>query len=407
MDVYKSKLDLENYSWVDILRLAKFFNIKARERNDLLWLLALRIMSRRGEMISGTINVNDYLENQLPRQFGELDEDQRKLIEIGARPLILLENANDIIGHAKNKPGFLEKGLEYLSSLSRETTFIPPETFPIRSDLVNAGEKEYYNDLITSSKEAFLHKVDEGYKKIITIFAVDILGDEDENEKRESIGGHYASFYVDVNRKFTEVFDSMASDERGGGFYTEEFLNIADNVFGFRSRHPARISDIKSLQLTGGFVDKDTPTPQTLAQVMGNKYPKIDGLTTLDYILQSTESQNHFCYFWALWNLNHRVCDRNTMDSVNRIYDQHIDPLVVIKRYIWCLLLNPAINLISYIKKNLRPFLEAHFLYIWTDDLYREGSTSPIFRLYRIPDPGDSDCLQNSTNILPSELIPA
>lgn len=69
-----AKQDLETFSGNDLQQLSKFYGLQAKNKNELCWLLALKIFGQRGEMEIG---------RYLPNIAEHLEDIQRKIIDAG------------------------------------------------------------------------------------------------------------------------------------------------------------------------------------------------------------------------------------------------------------------------------------------------------------------------------------
>ena len=112
--------------------------------------------------------------------------------------------------------------------------------------------------------------------------------------------GHYAVLIVEDGKVI--LFDSMQRKNEkgfsGGGssFYTAFFAQVAMDVLGVGlddiTCPEIPSCDEKCLQITGGFIEYDD-----LAQTLGREPTEAE-----KYVyMQNADSQNHFCYFWAIW----------------------------------------------------------------------------------------------------------
>ena len=71
-------------------------------------------------------------------------------------------------------------------------------------------------------------------------------------------------------------------------------------------------------------------------------------------------------------------------DIAQRIYENNIDPLVVIKKYIWALFNHEDLMLINQIPAKYREFFRKFWPMIWTNDPLRNLILSTKFYRYRI-----------------------
>jgi hypothetical protein len=353
------------------------------------------------------------LENKYPFIFGELDKEQKKL----PKPLLLIENATDIVNIIKNRHGFFEDVFErIISDTGSDYAFLGSYTI------------EY------TMKSQYLN-----YKKFPNIFIVNMYSKEPEDKKSRKYdvtvrkmknakkglkgnmvlhvgarlegGGHYGI----VIKKGREViiFDSMQANIKGT--YTSGtsafFLQVAKEVFGGTYRY--RVfnrkkdvnTDISSVQITGGFV--------------WDPRDKIK--------IQNMDSQNHFCYMWAIWFFHIFILtgEKGVREAMDLMMTDGEDPhpLIFIKKYIWAMIKLIYIKLEDVIKEAvvdlledeivkrkpflllkgnhkltrkdflfLRKFYEYHFRYVW------ESRFKSVLMI--IPDNAEiNDALDFSLNI--------
>jgi len=271
--------------------------------------------------------MNTPLEEIFPEIFKPLDEDQNLLIQIGALPLVLVENASEIISKIKDTEGFIEQVIDFIITDNKSNyAFIGSVTFPyvlkektvtdaggkpIAGDKRDDYGKNKKRDKLYDTQIAKLKKKLKRKKKQILHIAAD-LG---------NIGGHYG--VAIRNGKNLVVFDSMQMD--GWSWYSAFFSQVAYDVFNITPKILSSPKNGHCPQPTGGFIQ-----------------PRSEYKSDEDYLyhLQSTESQNHFCYMWAVWYFHVFVVGGE--DRVNKIFEElekdGIDPLIVIKKYIWSII---------------------------------------------------------------------
>ena len=254
----------------------------------------------------GTTYPLDYL---YPEEFGELDDEEISLIcEYNALDLVLIENASELFRQIFMSEGVFEKILEQIVLEARredDIIFLHSQRFPfyVKGDLRNLYKNTSFND--RESKQQYetwteiyrnsVHNLllENRNYHIITILAVD-LGAE---------GGHYAAMMYGHNT--TYIFDSMQTEtENKGtvGHYTPWFKQLASDIFPGDVVVPDCVSEQLSLQLTGGF-SANRPLDVEKAEKIG----KITEEKAEIISMQSTESQNHFCYLWAIWWIHLRA----------------------------------------------------------------------------------------------------
>ena len=245
----------------------------------------------------------DYL---YPEVFGAIDKEEKDLIcKLGALDLVLIENASDVATKTIQGKGNIEYILKNIvHSYKTGYVHLPSETFPLyltqenkkkyfEDDFIDAEfDKENYFKLVKNYRKAIEKSKS---KKIVTVVGLD-LGEE---------GGHYASFHYDKN--VLSIFDSMQVENinenknfKSIGDYTPYFIQLAGDLFpDAKVVVPDCIKSELSTQFTGGFGGH---IPFALSQAKGLTERKQRLIS-----IQATESQNHFCYMWAIWWIHLRV----------------------------------------------------------------------------------------------------
>lgn len=324
------------------------------------------------------------------------DED---LIINNAADLVMIENASEIMRTVMMDKDSIELILKTIAA-QYSVSYMPSESFfnefvddtcVINGEKLRKKAKEYKKELDSRPKN----------KVCIGIIAID-LG---------KIGGHYAA--IIYNPKFHEVvlFDSMQTDVCGSP-HTWQFECIINLIFDDSAKKIKITRTTKflkdftkelSLQKTGGFINEDNlPYSLTLDDNVSSEDKAI-------IMSQSTENQNHFCYMWAIWFIQHYLKGKDVVDSAKDLFKRNIDPLVAIKVYIWQIFNmkliaedGGEINLRGLIPKKLQDYFDKHFLSIWTNDPKRSFSISTNFRRYDIPRPkapaNIESCLISSLN---------
>lgn len=297
-----------------------------------------------------------------------LDDGQKDLIRTGALDVVLIENAAELIRRVMMRGNNIEKILTAVSK-TKGCIMIPAQTFPewmdVRLGLESVeGQNKYQNkyNLRVMQTKTIVEQLKKNHKYgcLFSIFALDLGG---------GAGGHWGGFYYDIQSHKLEIFDSMQVDEEGS-FYTSFFRQLGTHIFGVAFKDINFSSDFSfetSLQRTGGFLDDDASITES----------------------QSTESQNHFCYMWSIWFIHHKIAGIDIFDSAEEIFKNHVDPLVVIKRYMWALIhldLDGEV-LVDQIPRKYRTFFDRNFLAIWTNDPERSFESEGKFNRYRIPEP--------------------
>jgi len=262
------------------------------------------------------------LEVSFPKIFGEFDDQQHTLENI-APPVNLLENAADFVRCMKEQPNFLENIInKIIDDNKSDFIFLGSETFPfllkekthkyIATDYgkdYDTGEpEEQYENAEAEQKDKYdnaVMTVKQNFQKGKNKYMLHIGGDFGIQ------GGHYA--VVIQNGKDLILYDSMQI--QGFSFYSPFFLQVAFDVFG---KMPSILPHESCPQPTGGFVQDDQG----------------------DYALQDIDSQNHYCYMWAIWYFHIFVVKGlpGVKKEFKKMKNTRIH-LVYIKKYIWSLLM--------------------------------------------------------------------
>jgi hypothetical protein len=231
----------------------------------------------------------------------------------------------------------------------------------------------YYQYIDATQKE--IQKLPSSVNRIFTIIGLDL--------KKQ--GGHYAALLWDSGQVY--LFDSMQGRAEGYSAYTSFYRQVAFDIFGVEPKVEECVSPELSLQITGGFV----PEPN-------------DDETEREYLyrVQNTEAQNHFCYIWAIWYIHLRLIGYNVMKVLNSIYEKNINPLFVIKRYIYGM-----IHLSGLTKKiHNYEFFQLHFSRVWEmcgDEFFLFDLEFPPISYYK----GDiNNVLDYSITSHPIRVIP-
>ena len=319
------------------------------------------------------------LECQDPDKFGYFDDEQKSMIRNDALDLVLIENASELVRQVMMEPGIIEKVLTLLSQTYEGCAVLPSETFPLRARIeekkdMNTGTEKEYEQKVNNMKK-ILKKIPKNANCVSAIFGLRV------SDKNES--GHYGSFIFYKSLLIVYVFDSMQATNDGSE-YTHFFMNLARDIFGDDCIHDydPHFNIYNSLQLTGGF-SFNTPL---MLDVEEYNEPMILNEVEEDKIrIQSTESQNHFCYMWGIWSIHLRMTGRDPYDVAVKIQNLHVDPLIVIKRYIWALFNYKDLMLINYIPEKYRDFFRQHFPVVWTNDPLRTLKRNTHFYRYRFP----------------------
>jgi len=368
------------------------------------------------------------LELTFPELYGDLDEEQLDIIAHGGNSLVLVENAADVIRQMKNVHGFLENIMEtLLKETKSDYKFLGSYTFPAilkknalakwktNKNLTNGMHGEdakltkQYDREVGKVLNAIKHK--DASTNAVLHMSINISTVSEVNGKDiESDVGHYA-VAIKTGKNLT-IFDSMQYN--GASPYSGLFWQIARDVFNMSGKVlNSPKTKAKCPQVTGGFVEGKRP-----------KETKEEFLTRL----QDMDSQNHFCYMWAIWYFH--IFLLRGQKGVEKIFDEIakdcIPPLAVIKRYIWSWVLKlypgkvledlisvaidddreqkPTKAQVDFVTK----FFLIHFRYVWDN---MDGNTP--FNLYAIADCdrekfvtfSADDCLNYSLEIIPYFLV--
>lgn len=319
------------------------------------------------------------LECQDPEDFGGFDKEQTILLNKGALDLVLIENAAELMRRVMMEPGNIEKVLKLLSKTYAGCGVLPAETFPIYTgdrqlDWQNTGTLQEYQDSTSGMREQYLAlSRKKGVNCISAVFG--LMVDDDGS-------GHYGSFFLRKGENRVYIFDSM-QDSPQGSAYTVFFAQLARDVFAINDVvFDSRFGPRTSLQLTGGF-SANPPLMLRSERQFGDPVLNKEQIEMIK--LQCTESQNHFCYMWSIWSLHLRMLNKDPYEIALKILERNVDPLTVIKRYIWGLFNFKSLNLISQIPEKHRAFFRYHWPVIWTNDPLRSLVKNDFFRRYVIP----------------------
>lgn len=301
-------------------------------------------------MCSKHIDFSEPLELTLPEIFGDLDDQQLFLIRHGRKDVVLKENASAIIAAMKDHFGFLEmvidnviKGCDKIKSMGSVTfpCVLKNNVAPIKRCVHTSSFKgvDYTSYEVAKTTEEIgtfifsdivhivtpIKKARMQYSTLIRKLRKEYAGEKRVRFTRATEYttidtfvlhvaldecGHYGIIIYSEKDKECVIFDSMATRAYGGwSSYTLYLMQIACDIF------EVRIVTIPCLpfdaQITGGFVTSSPSSPTYL-----------DDISSLD-------SQNHFCYFWAVWFLDHFI-HHTPIHPLN----PHEHPLDIIKGYI-------------------------------------------------------------------------
>ena len=298
-----------------------------------------------------------------PDQFGEIDQDEINLICNGAYDLLLLENASEVFRQTMMEGEVLEYVLNEIVGHSSTCLTLTAGTFPYyvppEFEMEEEAEEAYigqealdgYNEAVIEYKKINnnnLKTIDKNRICAVAIVSVDLK----ELTTQKEFGGHYAALiYRDG---IVSIFDSMQSAGYEGSLYTPFFKRLVLDIFNpnVDVQVPECIMDNQSLQRSGGFLG--------VVPYESRNY-SLSPWEENELMIQSTESQNHFCYMWAIWYINLKLNNINVQNIIDNLTE---NPLIVIKSYIWNLVhllgLNDQMEYYDFFKK--------HFPAIWIQE---------------------------------------
>lgn len=257
------------------------------------------------------------LETTYPEIYGKLDRSQELILEKYDKqraPLIVIENASDILRQIRDGSYFIEDVMEkILLDTKALFVFLGSYSFKQRDGGVPINLKAGRNSkLIKELREKLSGKK---ITKAILHVAMDLGG-----------VGHYGIIIMDEDKLI--VFDSSLCDENQT--YIDDFSSIAKAVFDMEPYQPTCPTVEQCLQLTGGFVQ--------------SYHPKFGSEKLRKWWLQvqSLNSQDHFCYMWAIWYAHLYITQGlgKISQVIADIRMRKIHPIIVVKKYIWGLVNN-------------------------------------------------------------------
>jgi hypothetical protein len=276
--------------------------------------------------------LEELLEDKYPFIFGELDDEQKML----PKSLLLIENATDIVNILKNTHGFLEDVFEHIISENESKySFLGSYTIDYMMKPEYADYKKF-PELFISESYTYTKAKDLGEtsrKSRKYDIAIQKIKDAKKDVKGDMVlhigarleaGGHYG--IIIKKGKNVIVFDSMQVFTEDGKYVSGSsafFIQVAKEVFGKSykykvfSRKTVVDPEISSVQITGGFI--------------WDPSDKIE--------IQNMDSQNHFCYMWAVWFFHMFILAgekwiNQAMDLMMADEGQP-HPLIFIKKYTW------------------------------------------------------------------------
>ena len=265
----------------------------------------------------------------LPHQYEKFDEGEIKLIcKLDALPLVLIEDASEIMRRwiQDYNDANIEKLLKMVSKSTglKNAVALPSHTF--------SSTQDNHINIYRSHMKYILQK-----KKNQICYT--LLGVQLKNNQ-----GHYGMVIYDSLTGEASIFDAM--QQGSSGPWTNYFMELAHNIFDPKIMRV--LLNVNSFQPTGGFISP--------------LYSDIE--------IQNEDSQNHFCYMWALFSL-HMLFALKTgklnqgamLDFIKSVEHSPMKRLCAIKFYIY------YITALTLNKNNLnateKTFIERHFLKVW------------------------------------------
>lgn len=262
------------------------------------------------------------------------NSNEERLLKINAGALVAMENASELIKSAiLHQKKFIEKVLKYVSENStfEKTTYVPSIVVPLNTVGNNNNNKQL------KSLQAKITKLKTTHDYIMTIVAIDFKNGNEE-------GAHYAAYYYNTNDDMFYYFDSMQQHKAGSSF-SPKFKKIGIYLFSTNKGKLSKCMQTKSesYQYTGGFITEGTHLN----------------------LLQSIDSQHHFCYMEALLHLAEIFINYNVPSYKKpNVRGSGLIRLVAIKRWIWCLVHMFASDVLQKDMK-LYNYLKQNFMVIW------------------------------------------
>lgn len=325
-----------------------------------------------------------------------LDKEQKTIIKYKAGDLVLIEDATDIIKDViVNGDDHLEWIMEEIAKYYN-VAYLRSETF----SMVDVDEERcFLAGKLLKETERYKRDIQKDLKKnniIITIIGLD-LGKE--------AGGHYASVIYNKEKNTIHLFDSISCSKEESP-HIWQFECVLKLVFGKEVKFiKPQISHKACLQYSGGFANNYCYSIGW-DRMPDLKIPKI----YLPIQNQCTEAQNHFCYMWTLWYIQSYLSGLNVSKIADDILSYKVDPLVVIKTYVWQIINLPIgpqkKKLRDLIDPELLKFFDTHFSSIWTNDPNRTFNVSLDFKRYKINYPKPAKNIQEcfDSTIIPIKI---
>ncbi|MCA9748278.1 MAG: hypothetical protein KC414_04180 [Romboutsia sp.] len=326
--------------------------------------------------------MEDTIEVQITKSLhDEFDDEESFLLKNGACSLILIERATEI-SRLYLVDDIDEEGKDRVTkiydSLFEEYCNSDCRLLQHNLDVYFDFEEESYKIFKPSQLRSLKKRVHDKFKKDPQINKMFIQISLDIGTEA---GGHNTFLMYLKNENRVYIFDSMsARSKKSKSAFYPALVTIATNIFKVKPESLTCGYNFY-LQLTGGFSDNP---PYALAMLPKEDFEKLRPKFVKLLKLQSTESQNHFCHVWSIWATHILISGRNIYDSMQRIINNDLDPLVVVKRYVW--------GLNKYFSFPSHPCYEAFFPLIWSNyvgNSFNKQDLLPFmskhFNLYEIP----------------------
>ncbi len=281
----------------------------------------------------------------------------------GSYDLVLIERATETFREYMMKPNAIEDLLTRIVKASKlRAKTIIADTFPLSTTMTKSEEKKFNRLLQVNRKN--IEDAKQKYDFIVTLYAIDL----------KEAGGHWAAFFYDVKKNVVEVYDSMQIADYG--HYTDFFDFLGKQLFiGAKVVHPGcKLRDI-SLQETGGFSEN---IPFAIQDMLDQKI--ISKKQAEWWSIQTTESQNHFCYMWAIWYIHLRLQGYDFNKIISTIVKhKKFKSLYVIKSYIWNIAHIGQPKMVN--KLSDKKIFQDHFKSVWLGSLKNKNISFTRYEL--------------------------
>lgn len=254
----------------------------------------------------------------VPMNIGELDSQEISFIcKKKALDLVLIEQASEQVSEllSEDITNNLLTAVVKATCDEKRCSTMPYVVFPVNEDDPKYTEYPDYKKAVSTFKKQLSATES---KLVYTL----ICASEVDEKGVENGGSHYASVIIYKRKNIAELHDSMQAQTSP---YTSAFSTFLIKA-GLDPHTPQCIIEDLVPQYTGGFV---TGVPYWL--------DSCDPKYQTDLRVQSTDSQNHFCYVWSIWYI-HLILLGYDFPTIIKVV-QFLNPLIIIKRYIWYLLI--------------------------------------------------------------------